>query len=337
MNATGRLPAVRIAFSPTSVGVTAADLVSLTVEAEQLGYDGAWLAEVAGPEAFALAGAVAAVTKRIDVGVAVVPAGTRSPALLAMGAGTLSSVLGGRRLHLGIGASSELIVRSWHDAVFEPPLTRVREAVLATRELLNGGREFQGETVRVDRFRLASEPDGPVDLFVGALGPGMLRLAGAIADGVCLNLMTVEAVGKQLDEVRSGAVAVGRDLPAGYGVMARFHVVMTDDLSEGWNIIRAGLGPYFAQSVYNRFLAWMGYPEEAKAVTEAFSKGDRDGMATALHDDVIDAVALVGSADRIRSRLSDYAEAGIETAALGLLGTDAAGVAMALRALSPSP
>ena len=326
---------MRIEFSPTSIGVTAADLVSLTVEAERLGYEGAWLAEVAGPEAFALAGALAAATKRIDVGVAVVPAATRSPALLAMGAATVSSLLGGRRFNLGIGASSEFIVRSWHDATFDPPLERVREAVEATRTLLDGGREYQGETVRVDRFRLASAPEGPVDLWVGALGRGMLQVAGAIGDGVCLNLMTVEAVGRQLDEIRKGALAAGRDLPEEFGVMARFHTAMTDDLDEGRSIIRAGFGPYFAQPVYNRFLAWMGYPEEAEAVERAFRAGDREGVSAALHDDVVDAVALVGPPDRIRSRLADYSEAGVQIGALSLHGGSATEVATALQALAP--
>jgi len=326
---------VRIAFSPSSVGVTPADLVSLAVEAESLGYDGAWLAEVAGPEAFALAGAIASVTDRIEVGVAVVAAGTRSPALLAMGAGTVSSLLGGRRFHLGIGASSELIVRHWHGAAFEPPLARVGEAVAATRELLNGGREFHGDTVRVERFRLASLPEGPVDLLVGALGPRMLRMAGATADGVCLNLMTVEAVSRQLGEIRSGAAAAGRDLPAEFQVMARFHVVLTDDLEAGQNMIRTGFGPYFAQPVYNRFLRWMGFGEEAEAVKEAFVRGDREGVATALHDGVVDAVALVGPAGRIQDRLAAYGDAGIEIGALSLIGADASGVADALRTLSP--
>ena len=54
-----RVSAVRLAFSPTTVGVSAGDLVSLSVEAERLGYDSAWVAEVAGPEAFSLAGAIA--------------------------------------------------------------------------------------------------------------------------------------------------------------------------------------------------------------------------------------------------------------------------------------
>jgi probable F420-dependent oxidoreductase len=326
---------VRLAFSPTTVGVSAADLVSLSVEAELLGYDSAWVAEVAGPEAFSLAGAIAAATERIDVGVAVVPAATRSPALLAMAASTVSSILDGRGFQLGIGSSSEVIVRDWHGAEFDPPLTRVGEAVEATRALLAGERGYSGKTVRVDRFRLAGGGDGPIGIYVGALGPQMLRLAGAVADGVCLNLGTADATNRQLEEVRTGALRAGRELTESFGVMARFHVVMTEDLGQGRDLIRTGFGPYFAQPVYNRFLAWMGFAEEAAAISAAFAAGDRAGVAAALRDEIIDAVTLVGPAHRIRDRLAEYEASGIGVAALSFLGVDASGVAEALRALAP--
>jgi probable F420-dependent oxidoreductase len=325
---------MQLAISPTTPGLDAAELVDLAVAAEGLGYTSAWLAEVAGAEAFSLAAAIAARTESLDVGVAVVPAATRSPSLMAMGSATVSGVLEGRAFGLGIGASSEAIVRRWHDREFAPPLQRVREAVEATRTLLSGEHSYSGETVSVDRFRLGMSPRGPIGIYVGALGPRMLRLAGAIGDGVCLNLMTVEAVALQRAELARGAADAGRSLDAGFEVMARFHTVVTDDLDHGRGVIRAGFGPYFAQPVYNRFLAWMGFTEEAEAIAAAFAGGDRAGVAEAFHDDLVDRVALVGPPERIRSRLDAYADAGIDIAAIGLIGLDAAGAAEALAAIA---
>jgi probable F420-dependent oxidoreductase len=325
-----------IAFSPSTPFLGPRDLVDLSVEAEGLGYSGAWLAEVSGPETFALAGAIAARTERIDLGVAVVPAATRSPALLAMGAATVSGLLGGRRFDLGIGSSSRVIVEDWHDRDFSPPVRRVDEAVRATRSLLGGERSFDGETVSVDRFRLGTAAAGPIGLYVGALGPRMLRLAGAIGDGVCLNLMTVDAVATQLAEIERGAGAAERELPGDFGVMARFHVAVTDDLAAGRAMIRGAFGPYFAQPVYNRFLAWMGYEAEADAIRDAFGRGDREGVATALHDEIIDGITLVGGPGRIRARLEEYEAAGVGIAALNLLVADRAAAGAALEALAPS-
>jgi probable F420-dependent oxidoreductase len=326
---------VNLAFSPTSTTASAAEMVELAVEAERLGYSAAWLAEVAGPEAFALSGAIAVATTRIDLGIAVVPAATRSPALLAMGAATVSSLLRGRRFDLGVGASSALIVEGWHGDVFEPPLARVKEAVEATRALLAGERSYRGDWVTVDGFRLVSQPAGPLAVSIGALGPGMLRLAGSVGDGVCLNLMTTSAVPRQLAAVDEGAKRAGRVLPEDFGVMARFHVALGDDVGEGRDLIRYGFGPYFAQPVYNRFLAWMGYEDAAVRLQEAFGAGDRAGVAAALSDDIVDQIALVGPAGLIRERLNDYESEGVTIAAINLLGGDAAAIASGLAALAP--
>jgi probable F420-dependent oxidoreductase len=323
---------MRLAVSPTTPGIAAPELVRVCASAERLGYDAAWLAEVAGPEAFSLAGAVAAGTSRMDVGVAVVAAATRTPAVMAMGAGTVSQLLEGRTFSLGIGSSSQLIVESWHGSDFSPPLQRVREAVEATRAALAGA-EYAGEHAGTSRFRLAAPPAGPVRLVVGALGPRMLRLAGAVGDGVCLNLMPPEAVSRQLAEVRRGAEEAGRDLPDDFEVMGRFHVVLGPP-DQGRQVIRSAFGPYFAQPVYNRFLGWLGYEEEAARLAEGFARGDRGAVAGALHDDIVDGVALVGEPEHVGDRLTEYAEAGVGVAALNVIAPDAAGVLVGLEALA---
>ena len=329
------MPAVQLAISPTSPGVPAPALVDLCVLAESLGYGSAWAAEVSGPGAFALLGAVAARTRTLDLGVAVVAATTRSPALLAMEAAAVSQLLGGRTFWLGIGSSSRFILESWHGAPFDPALTRVREAVESTRALLGGARDYQGQHVRVSRFALAGAPSGPVRVAVGALGPGMLATAGAVGDGVCLNLMPPGVVARQRQAVAAGATAAGRALPGHFTIMARLHTVPTDDLAAGRAMVRSGFGPYFGQPVYNRFLSWMGHPEEAAAIAAAFAAGDRDGVAKAMHDGIVDAIALVGGTGRIRDRLEEYAAAGLDVAALNVIAPSAEAVAEAITALRP--
>jgi alkanesulfonate monooxygenase SsuD/methylene tetrahydromethanopterin reductase-like flavin-dependent oxidoreductase (luciferase family) len=229
-----------------------------------------------------------------------------------------------------------VIVEGWHGRVFDPPLSKAREAVEATRAALAGERDYGGRHVSMQRFRLAAPPAGPVPLYVGALGPGMLRLAGAIGDGVCLNLMPPSVVPRQLAEVRAGAAAAGRELADDFGVMARFHTAVSDDLDRARSAIRAAFGPYFAQPVYNRFLAWCGYPEEAAAIAQAWADGDREALAMAFHDGVVDAVALIGTPATIRERLEAFADAGITVAALNFLAPDAATLASAARALAPA-
>jgi probable F420-dependent oxidoreductase len=319
-----------IAISPTMPGLTAAERLEMCVAAEAAGVRQAWLAEVAGPEAFSLAGAVAARTSALEVGVAVVAAGTRPPALLAMGAATVSQLGNGRPVAVGIGSSSEVIVERWHGRSFAAPLARVRETTDATRAALAGERDYDGTEVSMSGFRLDGPPAGPVTLYVGALGPRMLRLAGEVGDGVCLNMMPPEVVPRQLSEIRAGAGV--DELPDEFGVMARIHWVPGDPAA-GRDMIRGAFGPYFAQPVYNRFLAWCGYPDEADAIATAFAAGDRAGVAAAFTDDIIDGFVLLGSVDDARARLRAFADAGLRTAAVSVIAPDAAAATAAFAAL----
>src|SRR5207253_8862859 len=91
---------------------------------------------------------------------------------------------------------------------------------------------FEGKTVRTRGFRLVSPPPAPVPIYVGALMPPMLELAGEVADGVILNFMPVDAVPRMLAHVRAGAERAGRD-PATLEVVARFQTVVTDDAPGG--------------------------------------------------------------------------------------------------------
>lgn len=325
---------MELALSPTSPGMSVRQSAALCRWGEELGYRQAWLAEVAGPDAFVLAAAAAAQTEHLELGVAVVPAFTRTPAALATAAASVSQVLAGRTFTLGIGASSETIVSGWHGVAFNHPRRRVEEMVEAVRTALGGGSDYDGDLVSMGRFKMASPPEGPVPVYVGALRPGMLELAGAIGDGVCLNLMPPEVVPRQLAAVRRGAEARGRTLPVGFGVMARLQVVATDDAEAVRQELRQTmLGPYLAQPVYNRFLAWMGYPEEAAAIAAGWAARDREAVSRAVHDRLVDALAIVGGPARMRERLEEYATSGLTVAALSVAAASPAVVEDTLRVL----
>src|SRR5438128_7083370 len=224
--------------------------------AEILGYESLWIADTgAGPDAFVVAALAAGVTRRVRLGTAVVPIYTRSLSVHAAGAGSVAQLAPGRFI-LGLGISSETIVDVWGGVPFRRPFTRMRETVAALRQMLAGERvTFEGKTVRARNFRLVSPPPEPVPIFIAALMPPMLELAGEIADGVILNFMPVDAVPRMLAHVRAGAGRAGRD-PAALEVVARFQTVVTDDVRTARDAIRQMMGPYFATSVYNLLIGW---------------------------------------------------------------------------------
>jgi len=281
--------------------------------AEILGYESLWIADTgAGPDAFVVAAMAAMVTRNARIGTAVVPLYTRALPVHAAGAGSVAQLAPGRVI-LGVGVSSETIVDTWGGVPFRRPLARMRESVGVLRQMLAGERvTFEGKTVRTRNFRLVSPPPRPVPIYVAALMPAMLELAGEIADGVILNFMPVEAVPRMLAHVRAGAERAGRD-PAAIEVVARFQTVVTDDVAPARNAIRHMMGPYFATTVYNRFVAWCGFADEARAIDAAWRARDRERNVGAVTDAMIDRLAIIGPADYCRERLAEFAAAGVTT------------------------
>src|SRR5262249_11710034 len=183
--------------------------------------------------------------------------------------------------------------------------------VSVLRQMLAGERvTFAGKTVRTRNFRLVSPPPSPVPIYIAALMPPMLELAGEIADGVILNFMPVEAVPRMLEHGRKGAARGGRD-PATIEVVSRFQVVVTDDASAARSALKHMMGPYFATSVYNRFVAWCGFPDEAREIEAAWRAKDRTRNVAAVPDEMVDRLAIIGSPAHCRERLAAFAAAGV--------------------------
>lgn len=303
--------------------------------AETLGYESLWIADTgAGPDAFVIAAMAAEVTQRVRIGTAVIPIYTRALPVLAAGAGSAAQLAPGRFI-LGIGISSETIVDTWGGVPFRRPFTRLRETVAVLRQMLAGERvTFEGKTVRTRNFRLVSQPPAPVPIYVAALMPPMLELAGEIADGVILNFMPVEAVPRMLAHVRAGAERAGRD-PSTIEVVSRFQVVMTDDVPGARSALRHMMGPYFATSVYNRFVSWCGFPDEARAIDAAWRAKDRTRNLASVTDDMVDRLAIIGSADHCRARLAAFRAAGVTTPMIQPFLFDEAAIWRTLEALAP--
>jgi probable F420-dependent oxidoreductase len=273
------------------------------------GFNAAWASEVDGPDAFSVLGALAATTD-LDLGVGIVPVQTRSVFTLGMTAVSLAQLSNGR-FTLGIGASSEVLVERFGGQSFERPLGHLRETALAIRPILCGERStFEGRDVRVGGYKTPTPPPSPVPLFFGSLNPRSLRLAGELADGLCLNQIAPHHVPAMLDEVRSGARAAGREL-GDFPVMARLFCAVTEDAPGTRSVVAQVFAPYVATSVYNRFYRWMGYEEEAEAIARAAAAKDREAMARAFTDRMARDLFVIGDAATVVRRLREYVEAGV--------------------------
>jgi probable F420-dependent oxidoreductase len=313
---------------------SAASAVAQAQAARAEGFEEIWLAEVAGGDAYAVAGALAVGAPGMPIGTAVVPAQTRTPMVHAMAAMTLSQLTEGNFM-LGLGLSSPNIVRDWGGQPYDKPLTRMREHLEVLRKMLTGQKlEFSGQTLSSKRFKLGGAPVGNVPLYLGALNEQMLKLTGELCDGVILNMVPEAALPQILGAVRAGAEAAGRD-PGAIEVVSRLHVVMLDDEKAGRALIRNVFGAYAATPGYNKCFEWIGFAEEAQAIRERFAKGDRAGVAEAVSDELCEAMAVIGNADKVRARVRAYAEQGVDVCVINPIA-DPAGVGKILKALKGS-
>ena len=155
--------------------------------------------------------AYAAATSRIGLGTGVVPIYTRTPATMAMTAATLQEQSGGR-LRLGLGVSHRAVVEGWHGQTIDKPVAEMREYVAIVRAILAGEPPPAGEKWQTSFALSGIGPYPELPIYVAALSPAMLRLAGEVADGAMLWLCNPEYIrAVVMPELRARARARGQD------------------------------------------------------------------------------------------------------------------------------
>ena len=308
--------AKRWALSVPLDGFTLAEHAEIAREAERLGYTDAWSFEVDGVDGFTPL-AVIGVATGMRLGTAIANVYTRGPATLASVAAGLANLAPGRFV-LGVGSGSQTIVESWNGGVFTKPATRVREMAQFLRAALAGERVvFKGETISVDGFRLTSVPNPPVPIYIAALRPGMLKVAGEVGDGVILNWNSPEDVPKCVAVVREAARKAGRD-PDAIEVTARLFVNLDAPGPESDQVIRRHIAAYMNVPVYRAYQEWLGRTPALQPMWDKWAAGDRRGAVAAVPSAVVDELIVRGAMPAIRSRVQRYLDLGIDTAFLQL-------------------
>ena len=296
-----------------SGGPTASEIVDCVQLAESLGYESAWVAEGHGGDQFAVLSGCAAKTSTIRLGTAITSVYVRSIPTIAMAAATVDELSDGRFI-LGLGSSHKVQVEPEHGVPYGKPLARIRDSVAIIRTLLRAGEvQHDGETVRIENFDLWFTPHRPeLPIYVAAVFPKMTALCGEIADGVILTRSTLET-GKQVrDQLAEGASRSGRDASK-IVVSSLLPTAVADSREEALDRMRPGLAFYagfFPR--YNRLIAAHGFPEEATAIAEAWSRGDRVAAEAAVSDALIDATSVAGTPAQCRDRLDAYRDSGID-------------------------
>ena len=300
---------------PVEDGLSIGWLTDLVVHAEQAGIDTALVGEVAGPEVFATLGAMAARTERIRLGSGIVAAYTRSPALTAMGFATLASLAPGR-IVAGIGASSPIVVGRWHGGDFEHPLATVREFIALLHAALAGEKlNHEGPRFRSKGFRLDLPPvDVPV--WLGAINPKMLAVAGEIADAVFMTWCLPSEVGPKRAIVEAAATEAGRN-PTDVTTVLSFWAYAGPDPEQALERMRRQVLAYSMVPTHQP--AFVGTFDNLPDVAEAWQQGDRAAALSMVSDETVMAQCALGPA-ALADRIDTYRAAGVDLPIVLLTG-----------------
>jgi len=311
------------------------DNLALAREADRLGFAVVWAAEAYGSDAATVLSWVAAQTERIDVGSAVFQIPARSPAMAAMTAATLDTLSGGR-FRLGLGVSGPQVSEGWHGVRFDKPLARTREYVAIVRKAL-----------RRERLRYAGEhytlplPDGPgkaltltvhpvrehIPVYLAAVGPRNLELAGEVADGWLAIFYSPEYAAEALAHVAAGRTAAGLSMD-GFDAVPTVPVVLGDDVAAAADAVRPYTALYVGgmgsreKNFYNAQMIRMGWPAEAAEIQDRYLSRDYEGAMAAVPRAFLEQTSLLGDRARIADRLPAYAEAGVTTLSVACHGGD---------------
>jgi 5,10-methylenetetrahydromethanopterin reductase len=285
--------------------------------AEAAGFGAVMLADSLRREVTTSIAAIAASTTRIQVGSAVAPIWTRNPAAFAATAATLDAIAPGRVV-LGLGAWWEPIATKV-GVDRRGALTAMRETVEAVRALLGGGLvTISGQHVRLDEVQLddvsMAARSVSVPLLIGATGPKMLELAGAVADGVVMNyLISPAATADATAIVERGRSAAAPDRPFTRWQLIACSVgedraaaldaarpLVARALAQQPHIMRAsGVDPQLIEHV----AAAIPWPATDDAVAE---------IAHVVPDAVVELLTASGTVADCRQAIERYRDAGCE-------------------------
>ena len=323
-----------------SGGMSPQDIVECVKVAEDLGYESAWVAEGHGGDQFSVLTACAVATEKIQLGTSITSVFVRTAPTIAMAAASVDYFSNGRFI-LGVGTSHKVQVEPEHGLEFTRPVQRLRECVDIVRGILKDSDvNYHGEIYDIDRFDLWFEPlRQEIPIYVAAVFPKMLEVCGEISQGALLTWCTLDHAKTAAQHVGIGARNAGRD-PGDVEVASLLPCAVSENRESARDLMRQPIASYAGRFPrYRKLMVDAGFPDEIDKVRIAWQGGNTQEALDLVPRELIDEIGLVGTADEVQEKLSDYRKAGITIPIVSprFIGDDAKEQALEIiRACAPS-
>jgi F420-dependent oxidoreductase-like protein len=303
-----------------------ANVTQVLAEAERLGFDSAWTSEAYGSDCLTPLAWWGSSTSTLRLGTNIMQMSARTPAAAAMAAMTIDHLSEGRFV-LGLGASGPQVVEGWYGQPYPRPLARTREYIAIVRAIVarGGPVEYDGEFFQLPlrggtglgkALKSTLHPRRTeIPIFMGAEGPKNVALAAEIADGWLPFLFSPKA-----DGFYRAALAEGFSRPGArhsvdtFEVAAAVPVIVHDNVEEAADFIRpfialyvGGMGARTA-NFHRDVVARLGYEKECDTIADLYLDGKKKEAVAAVPTALVEDLALIGSAAKIRDEVQRWRE-----------------------------
>ena len=300
----------QIGYNPSSLFNTQ-DILEF---AKQLDYkpqvNSLWIPESWGREAFVMLGAIGAMTRRLKLGTSIVSMFSRSPATLAMAASTMDNITLNRTI-IGIGASTPILAEDWHGIKFIHPLDRMREYVTCFKIISSGETiNFDGNFFKLKNIKIMHPSQRrEIPVFLGAVNPGMIKLATEIANGIILYLSPLNELKKTVECIKSLTSRKSKS----FEICSVFITAISNkypDLARE----RAAKTLAFYVAVgkyYNEFLSSHGFKSQVEQITTEYQNHGIENISKFVTDPMLDSLTIYGTTEDCIKSLKRFVSCGV--------------------------
>lgn len=319
---------------------------------ERAGLDIVWVAEAYGFDGPSQLGYLAGRTTTLEIGSAILPIYSRTPALIAQTAAGLDALSEGRFL-LGLGTSGPQVIEGWHGVPYTEPLERTREIIDICRIVWRRERLVhdgiyrlplpEGEGTGLGKpLKLITRPvRDRIPIWLASMGPKNVEMTAELADGWMPFLFLPEKAGDVWGEpLARGAARRDPSLGPleiwGGGIAA---------VGEGLEHLRDLARPMAAlyiggmgargRNFYNALARRYGYEKEAEEIQELYLSGRKDEAAARVPDELLEKTSLIGPPGYVAERIAAFRQAGVTVLNITPLGADPLRTVEAVKALMP--
>ncbi len=302
------------------------------VEMEKAGLDLVWAAEAYGFDSPSLMGYLAALTETVEIGSAILPIYTRTPALIAMTAAGVDALSDGR-FNLGLGASGPQVIEGLHGVPYSNPLGRTREIIEICRDLwrreaplVHQGKNFtmplpsdQGTGLAKPLKLLTHPVRSEIPVWVASLGEKNVELTAEVADG----WIPVFYIPERANDVWGSALSSGkakRDAALGDLMITAGGLLAIgegDEVTAMREFARPMIALYVGgmgakgKNFYNELITRYGYEKEAELIQDLYLSGQKKEAEAAVPDELLELTTLCGPKSYVAERVAAFKESGV--------------------------